>query len=126
MCAAGTKEVAAAMVENDEARGIAARGQDQIAVTRSALHALDADILCYGQLTGDILDPCPHYRRGGICGNGILGTHFKNCSELLCRHFCLLRTREEGGKWGNSCQTWVGRSVSPTGPPRPRSRPNAR
>src|ERR1700732_5172938 len=24
---------------------------------------------------------------GGICGNGVLGAHFKNCGKLLFRHF---------------------------------------
>jgi len=81
-----TKEEAAAVVENDEAQGIATRGQDQVAVTRSAVHTLDLDFLRHGQVAGDILDPCSHYRRGGICGNGVLGAHFKNCGELLFRH----------------------------------------
>jgi hypothetical protein len=88
MRATGTKEEAAAVVENDEARGIATRGQDQVPVTRSAVHTLDLDVLCHGQVAGDILDPCSHRRGGGICGNGVLGAHFKDCGELLFRDLC--------------------------------------
>src|ERR1700681_3721094 len=58
MGAAGPKEEAAAVVQNDETRGIAARGQDQLAVTRSAVHTLDLDVLRHGQLAGDTFDPC--------------------------------------------------------------------
>src|SRR5260370_14058666 len=49
MRAVGTKERAAGVVKNDEARGIATRGQDQVAATRSAVHTLDLDVLCHGQ-----------------------------------------------------------------------------
>src|ERR1700738_2281724 len=52
MGAAGPKEEAAAVVQDDEARRIATRGQDQLAVTRSAVHTLDLDVLRPGQLDG--------------------------------------------------------------------------
>src|ERR1700730_10744529 len=50
MGGAGPQENSAAGGQDDKGAGVPARGQDHLAVTRSAVHMLDLDVLRRGQL----------------------------------------------------------------------------
>jgi hypothetical protein len=85
---------AAAVVENDEARGIATRGQDQVAVTRSAVHTLDLDFLRHGQLAATSSTHARIPAGVAFAGMGFLALISRIAASCCFEVLVLLRTRE--------------------------------